>query len=248
MAPGLDADDESYTVPFQRVMLDGMVYFLPKYALHRPAPRAFLNGRVYEPATHALVTRLLTDRPGNIVHAGTFFGDMLPAFSRACAGTVFAFEPVLENFILAKLTVQENGLNNVILQNAGLGATPGVTHMRTTGPAGRHTGGAAHVDEAGQPAALATIDALSLEQLSILQLDVEGLELEALKGAARTLARTRPVVMIEDNSGNCAGFLEEQSYARIGKIPGLSIWRHAADRTDVSGILDSAEVRAALAV
>lgn len=242
---GVALSEDSYCVPFRKVMLNGATYFLPEYAIHRPAPRAFLNGQVYEPATHALMTHLLHARPGHIIHAGTFFGDMLPAFSRACGGTVFAFEPVLENFVLAKLTVQENRLSNVVLQNAALGAVPGIAHMRTTGPKGRHIGGAAHVDDAGQPTALVTLDSLGLDQLSVLQLDVEGFELEALKGAARTLAHARPVVMIEDIAENCDGFLKAHGYARIGQIPGLSVWRHAQDRTDVPGMLNSAEVRTA---
>jgi hypothetical protein len=80
-----------------------------------------LSGRLYEPRTDKLVSRFLECRGGDLIHAGTFFGDMLPTFSRSCPGTVYAFEPVLENFILAKLCVDTNKLENVFLINAGLG-------------------------------------------------------------------------------------------------------------------------------
>ena len=43
--------------------------------------------------------------------------------------------------------------------------------------------------------------------LSIIQLDVERHELEALRGASETIKKNHPIVMIEDNKNECAGFL-----------------------------------------
>ena len=64
-----------------------------------------------------------------MVHAGTFFGDMLPSLSAKCPATVFAFEPVLENYVLAKLTVSENNLGNVLLLNSALGSSYGISSI-----------------------------------------------------------------------------------------------------------------------
>ena len=79
-----------------------------------------------------------------MLHAGTFFGDMLPSFSRKTPGLVYAFEPVLENYLLAHQVTERNDLDNVLLFHAGLAehARPG--RVETRGPV-RHRGGTAFV-------------------------------------------------------------------------------------------------------
>lgn len=57
------------------------VYCVPRSSRHRPAAQAILQSRVWEPDTLDLVGG--TDRDGDIVHAGTFFGDFLPALARS---------------------------------------------------------------------------------------------------------------------------------------------------------------------
>lgn len=212
----------AYVVQFRRLVLAEDAFYLPRYALHRPACREVLNGRLHEPETHALVTKLLSSRSGDMIHAGTFFGDMLPSFSRACQGTVYAFEPVLENYVLAKLCVESNKLGNVALFNAGLGEEVGVGHVDTG--TSIHRGGECEISESGQTTTIMSIDLLGLSDLAVLQLDVEGYELPALKGAASTLRRCRPVVLIEDDKAECSGFLEALGYVRSGEIPELAIW------------------------
>ena len=110
----------TYTVPYLRMTLDGDHHLLPRYALHRDAVRAFLSGQLYEPHTHRLVTAFLRQHGGSMLHAGSFFGDMLPAFSRACEGMLHAFEPVLESYVLARTCVELNRLDNVLLFHAAL--------------------------------------------------------------------------------------------------------------------------------
>ena len=140
---------QNFSIEFRRVSLPSGTFFLPEYAAHRPATQAILTGVLYEPETHALISELLRVRPGNLVHAGTFFGDMLPSFSRACSGTVYAFEPVLENYVLAKLCVQENELDNVVLLNAGLGSKVTVARIDTGDEDGPHRGGASQIADRG---------------------------------------------------------------------------------------------------
>lgn len=216
----------SYVVRFKRTELGGDLYYVPDYARERPACQELLAGRLYEPDTHQLVCRVLVDRPGDMIHAGAFFGDMLPSFSRACPGAVYAFEPVLENYVLAKLCVEQNELRNVALFNAGLGDQLAVGHVDTGGPI--HRGGASKLSDNGQVTTLMTIDSLQLRNVSLIQLDVEGSELPALKGAEHTIRRCRPVILVEDNKAECAGYLESLGYERSGEVPGLSIWLGAA--------------------
>ncbi|MCF3642737.1 FkbM family methyltransferase [Rhizobium sp. TRM95111] len=236
--PGAAASpDRAFQVDFREVTLAGSVYFIPAYAMRRPACQMFLNGKVYEPLTHLLVAEILKHHPGDMVHAGTFFGDMLPAFSAACPGTVYAFEPVLENYVLAKLCVERNGLGNVLLWNAGLGDRLSVARIETATPSGAHHGGGSHIAEAasaaqsGQTTSVVPIDMLGLDEVALIQLDVEGFELNALRGAGATIARCRPIVLAEDNAKSCAPLLQAAGYAFAGRIPGLDAWA-PADKVD----------------
>ena len=229
---------DQFTISFIRVDTSEGAFFVPKYAEHRPAARAILDGRFYEPKTHAIVAKLLSIRPGNVVHAGTFFGDMLPSFSKACGGTVYAFEPVLENYVLAKLCIEQNNLENVLIQNVGLGSSISIARIDTGVQKGIHRGGGSQISDSGQFTALVTIDSLGVSDLSVIQLDVEGHELEALKGAVETINANQPLIMIEDNNDNCREFLHSIGYEYVGKIPGLGIWKSEDDKINVQEILD----------
>jgi len=215
---------DRFTIAFHRARVGGDSFFVPAYGAHRPAARAILSGALYEPATHALVADLLARRPGSMVHAGTFFGDMLPGFARACPGRVYAFEPVLESYTMARLGVQENGLDNVVLLHAALGAAIAVVRMDTGAVGESHSGGAAQIGARGQRVTMLPLDALEIADLSVLQLDVEGHEAEALRGARDTLARCAPVVLLEDNAGAGAALMAETGYDRAGAVPGLEVW------------------------
>ncbi|MHA2405825.1 MAG: hypothetical protein ACXACH_03630, partial [Candidatus Hermodarchaeia archaeon] len=80
-----------------------------------------MNGCVSEPKTIEFINS--NCGRGDIIHAGTYFGDFLPGISRGCeeGAIVWAFEPNLENYKCAMLTAQINGLNNVKISNFGLG-------------------------------------------------------------------------------------------------------------------------------
>lgn len=228
---------EQFAVRFNKVTQDRGTYFVPAYAEHRPASEAVLSGEVYEPATHAFIEKIMQRRAGSMVHAGTFFGDMLPTFARYCPATVYAFEPVLENYVLAKLCVETNKLENVFLQNAGLSDRTTIARIDTGGVDEKHRGGASQLGEQGQIVGLVTIDSLSLSDVVVIQLDVEGHELAALKGARATIECNAPVIMVEDNLRACNAYLEELGYSHIRTIPGLFIWARPAQRSLVEDLL-----------
>lgn len=233
-----------FKVDFQSRSIDGAQLLVPRYASQRPAARAVLSGRLFEPATHWLIAETLKRRPGDLVHAGTFFGDMLPSFSMACPGRVYAFEPVLENYVLARLTVTMNELRNVILFHAGLGDDMSQARMDTGAGSGIHRGGGSSVSATGQTTTLLPIDLLQLSSLSVLELDVEGYELNALRGARDTLVRCKPIVMIEANTRECESFLSSLELGRVGKVPGLVIYASREDAEWVGPL--AAEARAQL--
>ncbi len=216
--------DDKFVVEFTHITLDGNQYFVPRYALHRPAVRNLLNGTLYEPDTHRFVMRFCKSFKGSIVHAGTFFGDMIPNFSGAVSGTVYAFEPVLENYILAKLCVEFNKLENVVLMNCALSKSIGNLHIDSSEDNGRHAGGASKISKNGRICAAISIDSLDINDLLLIQLDVEGHELPALIGAKRTIEKNRPVIAIEDNNKQCSDLLLSIRYETVSQVPGLTIW------------------------
>jgi FkbM family methyltransferase len=77
--------------------------------------------------------------------AGAFFGDALPALSKATAGTIWAFEPSPENYRCAAMTVLLNDLKNVRLQNVGLGAKAEVLQLVVKDHDGRSLGGGSQI-------------------------------------------------------------------------------------------------------
>ena len=212
-----------YAIGLHRATMGGDDYLLPGFGLRRAA-RSIRDGAPHEPLTHVLVHAILAAVPGDMVHAGAFFGPMLPSFARACRGMVYAFEPVLESFVLARLTVEINGLGNVLMFNAGLGERLARGHIETQRPDGLHTAARAKVSAQGQAITLMTVDMLGIERLALIQLDVEGHERFALKGAEATIRAQRPVILVEDSSRATADLLTAFGYALAGKLPGQRAW------------------------
>lgn len=182
-------------------------YCVPVSALHRPASRAILAGGVWEPQTIDFLTSRGND--SDLIHAGTFFGDFLPALARSRRGgaKVWAFEPNRESYRCASVTVAISGLENVVLTNAALGERREMATLQTSTPDGTSLGGGSRILGAEETALGAdtvrvqveTIDATVPDDrtVSLIQLDVEGFETQALTGAISTIRRCLPVIVVE---------------------------------------------------
>jgi FkbM family methyltransferase len=183
-------------------------YCVPKNTKHRPASKTVINGGIYEPET---IQYILDNRgDGVVVHAGTFFGDFLPAISGK-GKRVYAFEPVFENYRCAKVTLDLNFEysedHNTYLYHAALGTNTFEKLTMKTVEEGKHMGGGSRVEKNPKNSENArfevtnstTIDFTlpSKNDVSIIQLDVEGFEEEALKGAVRTLRKSKPILILE---------------------------------------------------
>lgn len=178
-------------------------YCIPRSGLHRPAAHRVLTSRVWEQATIDLLQR----QRGDVVHAGTSFGDFLPALdaSRQDGETVWAFEPNSENHRCAQMTVLLNDLGRVQLRHAALTARPGKVLLAVTSVRGRARGGGSRVvstpkgeQQVEEVAALTIDEAIPAERrVGVIQLDVEGHEQPALEGALATIARCRPLLVLE---------------------------------------------------
>lgn len=183
------------------------IYCVPRSSQHRPVAQAILQSRVWESETLDLVRG--ADSSGDIVHAGTFFGDFIPALarSRTDGAVVWAFEPGDENYRCSEITTTLNDLENVVLAHAGLDAKGGKALLATSDREGLPLGGASRLITdpirarwwANEEVQLATVDETvgSDRRVAVIQLDVEGHEQEALAGALRTIERCRPLIVLE---------------------------------------------------
>lgn len=111
--------------------------------------------------------------------------------------TVYAFEPSADTF--AQLRANTAALVNVDARRQALFSHACAVQIRQ--PAKREASTARYVREAFTARADAqaiTIDSLGLVRCGLIKLDLEGAEFFALEGAKDTLARCRPVLIVEE--------------------------------------------------
>jgi FkbM family methyltransferase len=215
-------------------------YCIPVSALHRPVALSVFAGGVWEAETIDLMAAHCAS--GDIVHAGAFFGDFLPALAAASAPAgrkVWAFEPNPESYRCAAVTLLLNQISNVELINAGLGESTNSGHL-VTRERGQSLAGEAYVQQRpGNPARgspvgttpvrIVTIDGVvpANRSVSVIHLDVEGYEERALTGAIRTIQRNRPLLILEmlPTDGWMSEYLSPLGYRVVEAIPGNIVVR-----------------------
>lgn len=179
-------------------------YSVPDGLDHRPAVRLVKAGKVYEPNTIRFMRHHVGT--GDIIHAGTFFGDFLPGLSAAMApnARIWAFEPNPDSHAHAQRTLSLNGLGNVTLTNAAVSNADGAIRFQTRDAQGNPLGGHSRYVEQDGPG-VESVPAIRLDSvvpqdrnISILQLDVEGHERAALEGAMEIITRCRPILILEE--------------------------------------------------
>ena len=144
-------------------------------------------------------SKLILDVGANIGCTALLFGDM--------ADQVHVFEPSPTTFAYLQRNVQANGKGNVTLHNFGLGAEAMVSTI-TFAPNNRSGGFVsdqtkANADHLSEQIEIRTLDGFlagaALAAPDFIKIDVEGFEGHVLRGAAATLARHRPVIVLELN-------------------------------------------------
>lgn len=180
-------------------------YCIPRSSIHCASARKVLDGEVWERGTLEFIAANCGD--GDVVTAGLYFGDFLPALSKSVAtgAVVWGFEPGSENFRCATETARLNGLTSPQLFNAALGKDVGRALLRIREGAAP-LGGTCRIEpdslvEECEEVAVTTIDATVPEgrRVSIIHIDAEGSEHLAIAGGWRTIRRNWPVLIIECN-------------------------------------------------
>jgi FkbM family methyltransferase len=160
---------------------------------------------------HADVLREVMKPGDQVLDIGANIGWYTHFFSHLVGhdGRVFSVEPVPPTFELLSYCVQRLRLRNVELFNYAMSDQPGSATMevpryseggenfyaaRIVGPS------AADADLRTFTVPITTIDELlgaRLRRLAFVKCDVEGHELSVLRGARATLARCRPLLLVE---------------------------------------------------
>ena len=166
------------------------------------------SGRLYhDQNVLPLLTPYLT---GTVIDVGAFIGDHTVFYARH-SPSVFAFEPNPEAFEC----LCRNVPHNVRSFKLGLGAGPGRASIVQNANAGM----AALVH--GHDIPIIALDSLNLSEVSFIKIDAEGWECDVLEGARETIARCRPVMLIEVN---------DSALKARGKSPGELIVKIAGLR------------------
>lgn len=204
-------------------------YCIPFESQHRPTAQTLLAGDVWEPETTAVIAA--RGRLGDIVTAGAYFGDMLPA---AAAGghTVYTAEPNPVNFAAARATLALNGIENVVLFEAAFGAQTGHAVIEVADASGvPHGGGSWLTSQLRRPRRrgvrivcnVTTIDEIvptDTRRIALVHLDVEGYETQALRGAMKTIERCLPDLILESQPrlGRIARRLSSLGYREVAEL------------------------------
>ena len=166
----------------------------------------------WEPHVHAVIDR--AGRPDGVaVDVGAYIGVHTVAMSRRF-GAVHAFEPQRGIFNLLCANLALNGCNNVTTYNSALYDRVGA--MRLASPERQavampvldgqpdysrieNASGLMYepVDDGAGDVRSVVLDDLALDRVAIIKVDAEGADLHALRGAADTIRRCRPLVLFE---------------------------------------------------
>jgi FkbM family methyltransferase len=168
--------------------------------------RAVLHRGRYEPTETAVVLARL--KPGmTVIDAGANIGHytLIAAKAVGPAGLVVAFEPDAENHAALQANLALNAAVNAVAENLALGDAEGELALyRDEANRGGHSLIAANVRKpaGADKVRVTTLDGYAATSLmgrrvGFIKIDVQGAEAQFLAGAAQTLARDKPVLLIE---------------------------------------------------
>lgn len=142
-------------------------------------------------------------------------------------GRVHAFEPQRLVFQVLCANLALNSCPNVFTYQAAVGAHSGTVSVPWLDPdTNTNFGGLSLLGTVqGDKVPLLTIDALELGACHLIKVDVEGMETEALRGAAATISRFRPMLYVENDraerSAELISLLQSYGYRLYWHLPPL---------------------------
>jgi FkbM family methyltransferase len=143
-------------------------------------------------------------RPEDVVlDVGANIGTHTVFFARTVGegGFVFSFEPQRLLFQTLCANVALNELLNVKCFEAAVGRGEGTLELLMLDPRKENNFGGSPAESAagGETVQLVSLDSFGFPDCRLIKIDVEGAELDVLAGAARTIERSRPFLLVENN-------------------------------------------------
>lgn len=181
-------------------------YCIPVDFKKREVPRLLRAGKVYEEDTLGFLRRHVGT--GDIITGGAFVGDFFPALHEVLSkkARLHSFEPFPDSFDACACTMALNGIKQVTLHRCAVGKEAGTVPFAVARnksnaslAAGMHIAADADTTLHTITVPVVPIDDLvpATRRITVLHLDVEGFEADALYGAARILAKSKPIVVLE---------------------------------------------------
>lgn len=182
---------------------------------HHIGGQIFWHGG-YSQAQLKLLNQLLSSPDMVYLDAGANVGEQTVfAAKRLTRGQVFAFEPTTEVFRTLCENVRANGFTNVRTIKLGLGDKPcelpiysSQAEVASDGTLNEGVPTLFRTTERGtllERVKIVRLDdylaPLNLPRLDVMKVDVEGAEMIVLTGAAETLKRLRPILIVEIHEG-----------------------------------------------
>lgn len=168
--------------------------------LHRAVHDLDLVWEVYEKQAY-FGNDVVRQAKGCFVDCGAFQGDTLQQFLKQignCSYRYFAFEADDKNYHILKEYISSHNLKNVWAKKLGVWDKKDILYFQTDALAGDVAGKALETGDSHRVQILAgTIDeTLSDETVDFIKMDIEGAEIRALCGAAKSIARDKPVLAV----------------------------------------------------
>ena len=156
------------------------------------------------------------------------------------SGIVHAFEPQRLTYQTLCANIALNSRRNVFAHHAAVGEFNGTLLVPALNPDERHNyGGVSLLEQLpGERVPILTIDSLDLADCQFIKIDVEGMETEAVRGAAETIRKFRPVLYVENDrqhrSAHLIALLQKYRYRLYWHLP--SIYTANNFRSDTENI------------
>lgn len=191
--------------PFRnKVFVDGAIQNLKFLAYkHDVVGREIFKRRIYEPDLTNWILEKYAGKNSNFIDVGANLGYFSCLFGvLAGNGQVVSIEPEPNNLSLLRSNLSINNLSNVSVFPVAVGDKPGVATLNIYGKRnlGRHS--LLEVkSEQSIDVVVSTIDDLieeyfpDIPSFSLIKIDVEGYETFVIRGAKKTLSKTRALVL-----------------------------------------------------
>jgi len=137
-------------------------------------------------------------------------------------GRVYAFEPQRIIFQNLCANISLNWLTNVDCKQVAVGKSSGritvpqLNYLQSKNFGGLRLG--AHKE--GEQVPMIALDELNLRRCNLIKIDVELMEAQVLQGAAKTIAKHKPVIFVENNTENYS----KEILAQVKKLGYVAYW------------------------